>query len=252
MDAIDADPSAVFAVPCVLYRNDPGKIQYEGADSHFLGQMIPRRTGREAHSCQAGVERRNSLITCCFLIDRTRWGDNELFDESFSFNYEDHDLGVRARIFGYTILAVGSSEVLHGGGTAGLSFRTGGEYTRRRVVCLIHGRWQVILKNYSTWSLFLLFPAFLLFEIILATGALFKGWFREWWTALFLLIRNGHLLRDRRRRIQSRRCTSDRCILQGGRFPFTADLIRNPIGGGARGFVEALFHLYWRAAGRLL
>jgi putative ABC transport system permease protein len=35
-----------------------------------------------------------SLVSCCFLVDRTRLPANTLFDESFFIYFEDHEYGV--------------------------------------------------------------------------------------------------------------------------------------------------------------
>ena len=49
-----------------------------------------------------------------------------LFDETFGFNYESRDFGVRAYLSGHTLLIEPRAQVLHAGGTSGLSFRPGG------------------------------------------------------------------------------------------------------------------------------
>jgi len=229
MAALDDNCQAVLAVPRVLYGHDPGRIQYEGADSHISGHMIPRRTDREAAACPNGPARVNSLVSACFLVDRQRWGLETLFDESLFFNYEDHDLGVRARVFGFDIVAVPASEVRHGTGTPGLSHRPGGVYASRR-------------------SILLLSPLFLIYEATLLAGAIRRGWWREWRTAFAALVSNRMHLRAERKRIQSRRRTADHDIFEAGPLPYSADLIRTPVERRVKGALERAFSAYWRWA----
>ena len=246
MAALDDNDRAVLAVPRVLYGHDPGRIQYEGADSHITGHMIPRRTGLEAAACPGGPSRVNSLVSACFLVDRNRWGPETLFDETLFFNYEDRDLGVRARVFGFDIVAVPASEVRHGTGTPGLSYRPGGEYASRRISGLLLGRWHTILKNYRTRSLLRLFPLLLVYETALLAGAIRKGWWREWRTAFAGFMSNQTHLRSERKRIQSKRRTEDHDIFEAGPFPYTIDLVRTPVERGARGALEHAFSAYWK------
>jgi GT2 family glycosyltransferase len=93
-------PGALLVAPRVLYQHDPAIIQYDSADCHFLGLMMPRNADRLAAEIDSDFVATTSLVTACFLVDRRRWPDSQLFDEDFVFNLEDHDFGVRANLQG--------------------------------------------------------------------------------------------------------------------------------------------------------
>ena len=76
-----------------------------------------------------------------FLVDRSRLPELEPFDETFFYMFEDHDFGVRMRVFGYSILSVPEARCYHGEGTVGLSIRQTGKYSKTRVYYLIRNRW---------------------------------------------------------------------------------------------------------------
>lgn len=251
--ALCEDAMALTVAPRVLYAADPAVVQYEGADCHFLGLMIPRHANRAAANCgDQGVARNNSLVTACFMIDRARWDDAEMFDDSFFFNYEDHDFGVRARVLGHRLLSVPSATALHGEGTKGLSYRPGAGFSRRRVYCLIRNRWQVILKNYSLRTLLVLAPALFVYEILQVGGVVRRGWLGLWFRAAWWNVTHLRRLIVRRRAIQTKRRTPDREILEGGALPFTVDLTRTRMDKAVVAFLNAVMSTYWRAARRLL
>ncbi len=248
--ALDADPQAVLAVPRTLYAREPGTVQYEGADAHFLGLMILRRAGEPDARGPATPTRIDSLVTTCFLVDRRRWPRAELFDESFVFNYEDHDLGLRTRVLGGAILAVPEARVWHGEGTAGLSYRTGGRRAELRTFCLIRNRWQILLKVYARRTLLVFLPALVVYEAFQLAGCLARGWLGPWLHAAGWMLRHFRLVLHKRRLVQDNRKTRDREILRGGPMPFTRNLAQSGVERRAVRALDAFAARYWRLARR--
>ena len=245
IEALQGNPQAVAAAPRVLYAKHKDIIQYEGADSHYLGLMVPGNANARLVDCSMKVRKINSLVTACFLLHRVRWGAKELFDDSFFFNYEDHDFGMRARVIGHELLAVPAARVLHEGGTAGLSWRPGTEYSKTRIYCLIRNRWQVILKNYSLKSIILLSPCFFIYEIFQLAGIAKKGWIREWLRAFLWIIANSRRILERRSCIQQARICPDREILEDGPLPFTGDLHTTRVERAAKELLDKFVNGYW-------
>ena len=251
--ALHDDPTALTAAPRVFYAADTSIVQYEGANCHFLGLMSPRYADQAAAAWgDDAIARNNSLITACFMIDRSRWHGDELFDESFFFNYEDHDLGVRSRVLGYHLLSVPSATVVHGTGTEGLSYRPGSEFSRTRVYCLIRNRWQVIAKNYSLRTVLILAPALFVYEFVQFCGAIRRGWLGLWCRAAWWNVTHWRRLIERRRAIQAGRRTPDREILEGGALPFTVELTRARMDKAILTCLNAVVSFYWRAARRFI
>lgn len=224
--ALDEAPAAVAAVPRVVAADDPDRIEYDGGNAHYSGLVGLRRAGESAGTADPSITPIGSLITCCFLLDRTRWGSELLFDEAFGMYGDDHELGLRARILGHDLLAVPSAVCLHGKGTPGISIRETGSYTARRIRNTIVNRWQVLLKLYEGRTLLLLSPYLAAFELFQLAGCVALGWGREWAAAvreLFSLLPD---LRARRTTFQRLRRRRDRETLVGGPHPFNPALRR--------------------------
>jgi GT2 family glycosyltransferase len=226
-EALDTHANAVIAVPRVVSREDPDRIEYEGADAHVSGLMTLRTAGASASSAlDREVAVIGTLITCCFLLDRARWGLEDLFDERLRIYFEDHELGLRARMRGLDLLAVPEAVCQHGDGTPGLSIRATGRHTPERVRNTILNRWQVVLKLYERRTLMLMAPYLALFELYQLVGCVALGWGRHWWRAARELFRRSADLRARRRAFQATRERGDVVVLSAGPHPFNPALAR--------------------------
>lgn len=246
MAALDAEPEAAVAMPRVLYARAPHIIQYDGAFSHFLGLMSLRNADQPLAGAGCQVQPLDSLVTACFLLDRQRWHGADPFDESFFFNYEDHDFGLRTRILGHKILAVPGAHVLHGEGTAGLSLRRGGQYAPLRVYCLIRNRWLILAKNYALRTLLLLAPVLLLYEVFQLVGVVKKGWLRFWLRACWWMFCHTGYVLAKRRQIQQARRVADRVILHNGPIPFTEGLTQNRLEQWGKLVLDRITTGYWQ------
>jgi GT2 family glycosyltransferase len=224
--ALDESPTALAAVPRVVAADDPDRIEYDGGNAHYSGLVDLRRAGESAHGADASTTPVGSLITCCFLVDRARWGPGALFDEALGMYGDDHELGLRARILGHELLAVPRAVCLHGKGTPGISIRETGTYTATRIRNTIVNRWQVLLKLYEGRTLILLSPYLAVFEIFQMAGCVALGWGREWFAAVREIISLLPSLRTRRSAVQRLRRRSDRETLGGGPHPFNPALLR--------------------------
>jgi GT2 family glycosyltransferase len=245
-------PAATIAVPRVLYERDPQVIQYEGADCHVLGMMMPRHADCPAAAVSPAIARATSLITCCFLMHRARCGAMDFFDEDFVFNLEDHDFGVRSSLLGHEIWVNSIASVRHGGGSAGLSYRPGYDVSSRRMLFLIRNRWFVIAKAYRLRSLLLLLPLLLFYELATLAGAVKKGYAREWWAAVLQLVHHWPALCTKRARVQDTRRIADRQILRNGPLPFTAAMRSSRGERFAVALIGGIVTAYWKCVKRFI
>ncbi len=250
--ALNNNPGAAVAMPRVLYAHSKNTIQYDGADSHFLGLMTLHNVNQPLETTTDETRKIGSIVTACFLVDRSRWGTSAPFDDTFFFNYEDHDFGLRTRTLGHEILAVPSACTYHREGTAGLSLRQGGSYSNKRVFCLIRNRWQIIVKNYAFKTLLLLSPVFLMYELFQFAGVIKKGWVGQWIKAAGWMVLHVGPVLQKRRVIQKARKTPDREILRNGPIPFTKDLTKSPLERQAKKFLDRLTATYWKLVQRFI
>jgi GT2 family glycosyltransferase len=249
---LDEFPGAALAMPGVRYQDRENTIQFDGAGCHYLGLMILQNQNMPADAASSTVRKIDTLVTSCFMLDRTRMGEDILFDESFFFNYEDFDFGLRTRLLGHEILAVPDVYCFHRGGTPGLSYRPGESYPGKRVHFLIRNRWQVILKCYGLRTMFLLSPVFLVYEVFQFLGIIRKKWFADWFQSICWILSHRDEIMRKRRVVQIKRIRKDAEILQNGPLPFTLDLARSTTEKAAIRTLDCLAAWYWRGIERFI
>jgi len=244
--ALDDDVEAVVALPRVRLRRSPDVLQFEGADAHYLGLMALRGAGEPADTLPSAPYPVSSMGSGCFLMDRGRWGREPPFDETFGFNFEDHDFGIRVRVTGGRILVVPAASCLHGEGTRGYSVRGDQPYPPIRVYQLIRGRWVIVLKTYQLRTLLLLSPVLGLYELVQLALAARRGWMKEWRQALYWIVAHRGEIYRRRKSVQAARIVSDRDLIEGGRSPFRKELPRSSFERVVLSAFEGLCDAYWR------
>ena len=246
------DQRTLITMPRVIYKSDPETIQYEGANCHFLGTMQLRQANVLCSQATTVTTQTSSLVSACFMIDRSRYHNQLLFDEELIFNLEDHDLGVRVNLLGYNTLAVPVATVLHDSGTPGLSYRPGNKVSATRMYCLTRNRWWIIWRYYSLRTLIILAPSLLAFESLQFTGLLFKGWGREWLRAFLDTIKHVSELNGNRKTYQPQRQRADRDILRGGDLTFTQAINSNSLTQAVMKVFESFMFVYWSLAKKIL
>lgn len=245
LGTLERNPAALIVAPRVVYEHEPETIQYESADCHFSGMMIPRHADRPIEAGSSAPAVTGSLITACFLIDRGRWRGGPPFDESFGFNLEDHDLGLRATLSGHQLWVDPRAQVLHGSGTSGLSHRSGQAVPEARLFYLVRNRWFVLAKCFSRRTLLLLAPALALIELGQALALVAAGRGRPWRRAVVSLVAHRRTLLAERRAVQRARRVRDGSFLSDGRLPLRPWITGNRAAALAVGLLELAVRLNW-------
>src|SRR5262245_50043555 len=217
-----------------------------------MGLQILR--GQEAPVASRPTENRpmSSLVTSCFLLDRSRLPVGATFDESLFTQYEDHDFGVRLRALGAELLSVPQALCYHGRGTVGLSIRQLGGYSRIRVLGLIRNRWVLVLKTWSLRTLVLLTPVIAAYELAQLVVVIKRGWLREWLHGVWWILTHGPELVAKRRYVQRAKQTPDRQLLQDGPLPFRPDLASDALERAGQRALNGLAAAYWRVVAPLV
>ena len=261
-ETLQQDTRIAITMPRVVYKSQPGIIQFAGANCHLLGMMSLWQANVGVDHAPMATTQTSSMVSACFMIDRHRWYKRAqqsqvlslqpLFDAEFIFNLEDHDLGVRANLLGLLTMAVPRATVLHGSGTEGLSYRPGRDVSATRMYCLIRNRWWIIFRYYSLRSLIILAPLLLTFELLQLIGVVFKGWGHEWWRAFVDTGRRLTVLHAERKTYQAERRRADRDIFCSGNLPLTQAINSGSVARCSIGFFEAVMHGYWYLVKKLL
>lgn len=252
VDALSVRKDASIAVPAVLYADQRDTVQYGGAECHFLGLQILVNENVPVAQVDPAIKDMGSLVSCCFLVDRSRLPKGEVFDESFFIYFEDFEFGVRVRALGSSLIAVPAAQCFHGKGTEGLSIRQLGSYSSRRVFYLIRNRWLFLLKTYSLRTLVILAPMAVFYEFAQFALIVKKGWLPEWWRSVVWIARNLPSVLAERRRIQRLRRLPDRDLIQSGPLPFRAELATSATERFARRVLDGIAMVYWRLVSWLI
>lgn len=243
-------PGCLAVAPRVLYDTDPAVVQFDSADCHFLGFMATRHADRPIADVDAEPVLTTSMVSACFLMNRSIWRGERPFDESFGFNLEDHDFGVRARLAGHSLWVQPAATVRHGSGTAGLSYRPGQRPAEARLFYLTLNRWLIVLRCYALRTLVLLSPALLAVEVMQVIWLTSEGHAAVWWRAVRSLLARRRGVLVERRAIQRGRQVGDAEILRDGPLPLTRHVRQSPLGRALAGATDAVLRAYWRAVRR--
>jgi len=247
--ALDSHPKAILAMAAVLYEQAPDTVQYVGAEPHFLGTPALLLADTPAGELEDVVRVVGTAITCCVMVDRSRFGDRPWFDERLFFYLEDHEFGLRASLQGYDCLTVPAARCLHRAGTIGVSIRETGRFTPVRVRYTIRNRWLTVLMLYQGGTLLRFAPALAGFEALQLIGAVSKGWIGQWlWAAGSSARMLPHVLRVRRAMRTSRR-RGDLEVLRGGPFPFNTRWGRSSLERLAQRALDLIVRVNWRVSG---
>ena len=252
VSALDEYPAAALAMPRILYAHKPDFINFDGADSHYMGLQTVEGENVPIAEATRDTRKIGSIITSCFIVDRARLGDAVRFDESMFIYLEDHDFGHRTRAMGHEILSLPDATCLHGQGTEGLSLRSLGKYSSKRVFCLIRNRWLFILKNYSAKSLVLFAPILIVYEIAQFGIVIKKGWLGEWGRSVYWIASNLPEILRNRREVQTRRAVPDSALLIDGPIPFRQELTESALERAAKRTLDAMVSGYWKLVRHLV
>jgi GT2 family glycosyltransferase len=247
--ALDDHATAVVAMAAVLYEAAPDRVQYVGAEPHFLGTPILLHADTPAAELERVVRVVGTAITCCIMVDRIRFGSRPWFDERLFFYLEDHEFGLRASLQGYDCLAVPAARCLHRKGTIGVSIRETGRFTAVRIRYTMRNRWLTILMLYQPGTLFRLAPALAVFEVLQLGAAARKGWLGHWLWAVGSVVGLLPHVRRVRRTMRSSRRRADLELLRGGPFPFNPAWRRSGLDRAAGRMLDLVAGLNWRLAG---
>jgi len=245
VSAMREDPAVVACQPRVVYDSDPDRIHYDGGRVHYLGMSTLRNFRRPVAQCEASPHASDILIAVAILFDRSKMGEEDLFDEDFFIFFEDQDLAHRLRLMGRKILTVSRAVVRHREGTAGVSYRPGGSLTERRAYYFTRNRWFLIAKNYSVRSILLLGPPLVLYELTWMLYLTVKGRFGAWRRGICDLLRARRILSIKRRRVQASRRVRDRELLAADPLTFAVPDTERPLQAAVVSALNLLFRTYW-------
>jgi len=222
--------------PRIVLYDDRTRIQYDGSRLCYIGAVIARNSGASIQQASKTTIPVSVVSGLTMLVKRDKALQIGLFDEDYFFGWDDADFSLRMTISGFKCLHVPQAVVYHKLKKRGLS----------KAFYQIRNRWYLILKSYSSRTLFLLWPILLVYELGLLLFLTMKGVLFEYLKANLAVIKNFGKLMKKRRKIQALKKISDGEVLCAGDFYIREDLMEKRYLKLGKNILNHVFNLYWK------
>lgn len=250
--AAAADPRAVIVQPRSVFDHEPSRVHYDGGGFHYAGLISLRNFYRPLAEAEGlGVVPVDCAVAVALLLDRERVLEIGGYDEGYFILFEDLDLSYRVRLWGGSILSVEHALVRHRSGTAGLSYRDGPAYPRRRAYLHSRNRWHFLAKCYRPRTLCAAAPGLLLYELAWLGFSVAQGHLGAWLEGKRDFWRDLPAIRAERRALRARRRVPDRALLRGGPLTVTPAVGEASLERALLGALDFLLRAWWILGRRL-
>jgi GT2 family glycosyltransferase len=233
------DPSIGIAMARLRLLNEPETLNASGVDVHVTGIGWAAGYGDPADSVSEVGEVPSASGTAMAVRAETFHALGGFAEELFMY-LEDLELGWRARLAGYRVVVDPAADVFHEY-----------EYARnpRKSYYLERNRLIFCLTAYSGRQLLLLSPVLLATELGMVGLSLKERWFRDKVAGWGWLIRNGKIVRQRRRATRGLRRVRDRDLAEHLTPTFSPGML--PVPAPLR-LANPLVRGYWRLVKKAL
>lgn len=230
-------PSGAAYGARVVLDQEPGRIQFDGALVHFVGEAVQRNSNRLVSEVDDATRVVGALGGGCQLIRGTCWRAVGGFDENLFFGREDGEFSQRLAIAGYQSYVVPRAVVRHAVEPRGMRV---GFYQ-------IRNRWLVMLSLYRLRTLLLIAPALIVHELVILLFMIKQGSLGIYGSANVAAVRCLPSIIAKRRRVAAFRRVCDNAFLDVGPIAVREDLMR-PKGWQQwlKNALDASYAGYWR------
>lgn len=189
-------------VPKILLFKERDVINSFGNMINFLGLACPKYIWMKDRQ---DLEVEETSCGGIFLLRKDLMEQLEGFDEDFFMYHEDHDLSWRIRLLGKRLLVNPEAVIYH-------KYQFG--RNPEKFYYSEKNRLQLLFKNYSLKTLFLIFPALVVVELAETCFSMTNGWFWKKIKSYFEIISALPRIREKRKRVQRGRKVTDREIVR--------------------------------------
>ncbi len=235
-------PDGAVWAPKIVYYDKPNIIQHSGTFIHYTAEAILVNSDQPVDQEVRESFQVDSVSGTCLLLASKAALDVGLFDEDYFFGRTDGEFTFRLSLSGYPLYVIPQACCFHRVKTRGLS----------KVFYQIRNRWYFILTIYSWWTLVVLSPALMVYELSLIAFLGLKGRIGDYLRAMVAVAQNLPRLWQKRQSIQALKVTSDRDLLRGGSLYMREDLIKNKILKSLKSMLDVFFEIYWKIVSPLL
>ena len=236
---MDDDPQTATCTPRLMYWDEPGKVYTDGTTVHFIGGAITPNRNKIVKDFP--VEIRQNSGTGIMLIDRQKALDSGLFDEDVLMMGwgDDGEFYQRLLRFGYNCWYVSTAFASH----EDKPFNALRQY---RALGQIYNRWALILSHYSSRTLILLVPPFILYEVLQFLFMTMKKMPQLYFSGNWKVIKNLSKIMEKRKFIQNKRTVADKHVLHSGEIYVSPVLLKNKILYSFNKGLSTFFDFYWK------
>ncbi len=236
---IKDDETVAACTPRLMYMDEPNRVYVAGTRIHFIGAAITDKRD-QIYEEENDLPAINSGSGIC-LVNREVAIKNGGFDVYLLQGWgSDGEFYHKLLLSGYKCLYIPTAFALH-------EVKLNVKERKFRAIGQTHNRWFFILTHYKFSTILLLFPAFIIYEILQIGFISFNGMLPEYLKGNLLLIKDlGNILRQRKQ-IQRSRKVSDFDVLFSGRIFIAPSLIKKyKILGTLVNSLSYFLDLYWR------
>lgn len=222
-------PAAGAVSGQVRLHDQPDKIQYNGIDIHYAGEVRARSLDAK------GTVKVACVSAGAVLLKREKAVRAGAFDEDFFFGWEDGDMTFRLSLAGHPCFMVSEAIVYH------MSSPRGMKWVRYQT----RNRWWFIFKNYDLRTIVLAFPAIAFFQACAGFFMIFKGQLGAFLGGTFEAFGSIPAIRAKRKAVQAIKVAPDRQLLCGDRLSLPGGISNGALGRAMVACLGLGFRAYW-------
>ncbi|GJL63446.1 MAG: glycosyl transferase [Nitrospirales bacterium] len=260
--AVQQYPDASVWSPRICYEQDPGLVQFDGVNLHFLGEAVlvnPERRMTSGIQPTLSNTASNQLIEersddtrplpvnpfriniqggVAFLIKKDAVSKIGGYDESYFFGRSDGEFTFRLTLAGHEIYTVPAALTYHRMKQRGFT------HVDRQV----KNRWSMILQTYAWRTILVVLPALVVYELSVIAFLTMNRKLGRYFSANWEVIKMLPQTMRKRRMVQALKRRGDHELLSGGFINMRADLCRNPLIRFGHLAMCRFFRGYWTCA----
>jgi len=229
-------PDGVVWAPKIVYYDQPDTIQHSGTFIHYTGEAILVNSDRPVHQENRESFKVHAVSGTCLLLKREAALKIGLFDEDYFFGRTDGEFSFRLALSGHSLYVIPAATCFHRVKPRGFA----------KLFYQIRNRWYFILSTYSLWTLLILSPALIIYEISLMAFLILKGKAANYFEAMVVVFKNLPKIWHKRKSIQASKVVSDRYLLRGETLYMRQDLLKNGLLKTLKLLLDQFFSLYWK------
>ncbi len=232
--------------PRSVFSSEPDRVHYDGAGFHYVGMLTLHNFYAPLADSQKDVHNIDGMIAVALLLDRDAILECGGYDSRYFILFEDHDLSYRLRSRGLMIRHEPTAIVHHNDGTEGISFRTPGDYSQRRVYLHSRNRWFLLMKCHSLRALLLGAPGIMVYDMAYLFFAIRERAFLSWCKGKIDAMRGCRGVLKERRNVQRNRCVRDRDLLASADLTVSPLIQRKGLTAVCFRLMNGMLGCYWK------